>query len=234
MVASRMRRPFVLTALLFACNGSQPEPPAADAEQPATLAAAEPPVPAVITESRAATAERSGLPADIFDGDPMYERLEETARTHAGEVVERLGLWDIAFPSNPEEAVALMGLTVVMITATTQIAEELPPKRIYTNCGSEDFELRVLVSRVIPFDASWSGIIGRTRYDGFYVLPLQHVRPGCKLLIDWAINRTGQVISEFDDEVPPDVPVLPPIGAPDEDLVWAVLEREYPFLFAKK
>ena len=88
------------------------------------------------------------------------------------------------------------------------VADELPPTRVYTDCGGETFELTVIVSRVIPFETDWSQVVGRTRFDGFFLLPVQHVsRPECKLMMDWAINRSDHVISEFETGVPLDVPV---------------------------
>lgn len=213
-----MRCLFVLAPLLLACARSQ-------ATESGTAE------PTTYVESPPASASGSELPADIFVGDPMYARLEEVGRTYEAGVIERLALSDIAFPANPEEALALQGYAVVMITATTHAPQELPPQRVYTDCGGDVTELPLVVSRTIPFETSFSDVVGSFRYDAFYLLPVQHVdRPECKLVMDWASNRMGQVITEF-DPVPRDVPVLPPMALPPEEPIMGLLAREYPFLF---
>jgi hypothetical protein len=248
-----MRRLFVAVSLslVFACSRSE-SPPSAEAGAGAEPAAAEPAAaePAAVepaeaepvaaepaphptdAEARLQAARKSGLQEDIFLKDPMFVPLEEAARKNAAEKVERLARWDIPFPTSPEEALAMGGYTIMMVTATTHVADELPPARVYTDCGGEPFALSLIMSRVIPFDTGWSESIGRTRFDGFYKLPLQHIeRAECKLMMDWALNRTEHVISELDVEIPLGVPVLPPITPPEEDVLWAMMEREYPFLF---
>lgn len=208
----------LVPGFVLACARPQPSEEPAPQTQPTSPTTSEP---------------STTLPPDIFAGDPMFPRLEEVGKTYEAGVIERLALSDIAFPASPAEAIALQGHALVMITATTHVAAELPPRRVYTDCGGELLELTVVVKRVIPFEVWFSEVVGSTRYDAFYLLPVEHVaRDECKLVIDWAINREGQVITEF-DPVPSEVPVMPPMGVPEQDPVMDLLAREYPFLFAE-
>ncbi len=166
--------------------------------------------------------------------DVMQQRLQEIAQKYPDAIIERLALSDAAFPADPEEAVRLNGYTVVLVTSTTQNPEELPPARVYTWCEDEQVDLSLIMWRESVIEASWGQTVGPHRYDGFYLIPVQTMgRPECKLAMDYAKNRVGQVITGFEAGIPQDVVVMAPIAPPTEEALWTIIAREYPFVMAE-
>ncbi|MCA9697664.1 MAG: hypothetical protein KC431_09075 [Myxococcales bacterium] len=163
--------------------------------------------------------------------DLMLERLEEVAQRYPDAVIERLALSDLLYPRNAEESAALQGFTIVLITATTQTPDELPPARVYVDCDDGFGDLPLVTWRKVLLETDWAAIVGPFRYDGIYLLPLAFAgRADCKLTMDWAKNRVGQVVTVFDVPVPEEVVVLPPGELPTEEVLRALIAREYRFV----
>jgi hypothetical protein len=173
-------------------------------------------------------AHNSSGPAIVTE-DKMATRLHEVAQQYPDAIIERLALSDLAFPLDAVEAEALRGYTVLLLTATSQIPTELPIARAYTSCAGQEEELARVAWHVSLIEQDWAQVVGPFRYDGIYLIPVERVgRPECALMIDYAENRVGQVVTVFDAGIPADVHVLPAGELPDEGPVRAILAREYP------
>jgi hypothetical protein len=178
-------------------------------------------------------------PAAVTE-DVMEQRLREVAEQYADAFIERIALSDVAFPSDAAEAERLGGYTVVLVTATSQEPEELPPARVYLACGDDGddddtLDLPLVAARKGLIEASWGRVVGPFRYDGIYVIPVQALTlPVCRLVIDYAKNRQGQVVTVFDAGVPADVVVLPPSHPPSPEALQEIIEREYPITHERR
>ncbi len=77
----------------------------------------------------------------------MNERIEKQAQMLPKEVsesgaIKRLAFFDIAFPSSPQEFVALDGNGVILVTAISHDSTELPLKKVHVKAEDENIELK--------------------------------------------------------------------------------------------
>ena len=148
--------------------------------------------------------------------------------------VPRIALFDIAFPASVEEYRSLAGYGVVVVSAVTQAADELPPNRVYVRVGDKDVDLKLL-SSVRSDNATnnlSSRVFGTHRWDGLYLFPVHLRLQGQALMMDFARNRSGFVLGKLDSLVSDSLamlPVAPPLSdAPSEAELMKFVTREYP------
>jgi hypothetical protein len=112
---------------------------------------------------------------------------------------------DLAFPRDEDEYYKLRKYTVVLISAVTQDAAELPLARVAIRNGATLTELKLLASgrRETAESSVVREMYGRFRQDAFYLVPLDQVKRGATLECDFAANRQGFVIARLSE---------PPLG----------------------
>jgi hypothetical protein len=123
---------------------------------------------------------------------------------------------------------------VLALTALTQRAGELPPRRFYVRSGAGETELVNLTwvrSDETGVDSVVARTLGRHREDALFLLPIAlHAQPG-ELLLDFAATRSGFLVLRFEG-LPDDVAWLPTAAPtaerPTEAALLALLAREYP------
>lgn len=165
----------------------------------------------------------------------IERRIASTAiQYQAYSPVPRIALFDIAYPANAEEYRSLAGYGVIVVSAVTQASDELPPSRVYVRVAAKDVELKLLSSvrsDIAPNDIL-SKVFGVHRWDGLYLFPVHLRMQGLALMMDFAKNRSGFVLSKFDvpaRESLAMLPVAPPLSdSPSEAALMALVVREYP------
>ena len=147
--------------------------------------------------------------------------------------IPRIALFDIAFPKDSTEAVALAGNAVLVVTAIVQDSSELPLRRVYL--GTDDL-VRFAAAGSHVVDSTVARTFGRYRMDAVFLVPLSLLAQPSNLLADFATHRQGFRVGQLSGEVPPYLVALsraqrgtasPPGGA-----LWAFTRREYPDLGA--
>jgi hypothetical protein len=167
-------------------------------------------------------------------------RLAAAARQYRSYApVPRIAFFDLAYPKDSTEAVAMNGYAVLVVTAVVQDSTELPPPRVYVRSVSGDRELP-LVARIASWlpatDTTVRPTFGRFRFDATYLLPIAARTSQGDLLLDFAIHRQGFRLVHFAGDVPEPVRRLrftgPSLEQPAASTVWALVQREYPDLVA--
>lgn len=104
----------------------------------------------------------------------------------------RFALLDIAVPVSVEEYDALDGYGVLLVSALSHDATELPLARAYARLGDREFVLTPLhATPVRRVDGGWQ------RADRFYLFPIFLQSEGAELLLDFARGREGMTIARF-------------------------------------
>jgi len=151
--------------------------------------------------------------------------------------IPRVALYDIAYPKDSVEALAMNGNAVLVVTAVVQDSSELPLRRVYF-VSAEGLQELFLVSAVASHtaDSTVRRTFGPFRLDAVYLLPLSVRATAGDLLTDFTAHRSSFRLTHFDGAAPPPLVRLgrqttggrPPGSA----AVWTLLRREYPDLAA--
>lgn len=186
----------------------------------------------LLVTSIASAQELSGVGThhDAVSPADMDARREDSAREmsseYPGATINRIALVDIAWPTEGEST---GGYAILLLDATTHVADELPIRRAYIrgNDGVEVELRRIGAQRFTLSNASQAyAVFGPFQESSFYWAPTEAlVSPGA-LLIDFATNRTGFRAMEFPVEGPAWYR-RSPAAAPDADALAALLAREY-------
>jgi len=179
----------------------------------------------------------SSQPVPLKLIDQRLRVVAERLRAYAA--LPRIALYDVAFPQDSTEYVALRGYAVLVITALAQHPAELPLRRVYVRSRTGETELVKLTwvrSDETSVDSVVARAFGRDREDGLYLLPIAlHAQPGA-LLLDFATSRSGFVVTRFEG-LPDDVTWLPTAAPtaerPGEAALLALIAREYPGFVAR-
>ncbi len=149
--------------------------------------------------------------------------------------VPRGAFFDVAFPADSVEYLAMHGYALLVVTAIDQDSSELPPARVYVTsaAGRQELPLVSLRSSIVS-DTGVRATFGSRRVDAVYLLSVPLRFGGGQLLLDFAKNRQAFPIGLFDSPLPSDVQLLTHIRTPQDlppvAVVWAVFQREYPDL----
>jgi hypothetical protein len=166
-------------------------------------------------------------------------RLQAVANDLKGRgEVSRIAIGDIAYPRTQAENVELGGWGLVLVTALTRDPSELPIKRVVVRSSAGEMELQAATTRLqlnaeLPPDVK--SAFGAHRFDGLYYIPVAATRVECKVVIDFAANRTNFQTLQFppppdQDALPRDVEVIVEVGAPNPEAAQRLFREEFPFL----
>lgn len=204
------------------CAGTEPPPPNSAKSPGATHQ----------SQSAADASKRSQGPSDEAVTNASIEaRLRETfAELPQGSSVQRIALADVAYPANPDENQKLAGFTLMVVTAVTHDAAELPPRTFFRH-SKGDFELPLLLSRIGTLDPpDLRETFGAHRFDGLYVVPLQATQTDGMVLANFKNGRRDFQLLKFPTRVlPAGMEALNP-GTPDMGALRSFAEREFPIV----
>jgi hypothetical protein len=170
--------------------------------------------------------------------EEIGKRLNDTAertRKISAKGAARGAVVDFAWPQDEGEYKALNKYVVVLISAVSQDAKELPLRRVYVQPerGREIVLQKISSERQdVPKDSAIHAMLGPYREDSFYLAPASAMMNDGTLLVDFAINRKGFHLHELPgtppDFIQADRHAIPPAGAkPDPKALKAIIEREY-------
>jgi hypothetical protein len=172
--------------------------------------------------------------------EEMSSRIEEAAAEHQGTVpLPRAGFFEVAYPADVPEYVALAGNGIVLITVFAQDKNELPIKKAYFHFEDGLVELQPIasvLSKQKEADAKTSKAFGAYRMDALYLLPLHLGFEGANLMVEFAKSRNAfrlGSISGSTSSVREGEQTKTLAGKPSEEAVKSFVEREYPG-FVKK
>jgi hypothetical protein len=196
----------------------------------AALAAARP------SALRAQTTAREPATTDAVTPQNIDQRLEKRAadvKKIAPQGADRYILFDLSYPHDHAEYVAVGKTALVLVVAISKRADELPLRRVYTRVGSRDVDLPKLGGKRLETRTGSlaRALFGPYREDAFYLAPVGALLHESLLLADFARNRTGFFINR--------TPLDPPdfirddrerdvAGTAQDAAVRAFVAREYP------
>lgn len=168
------------------------------------------------------------------------QRLENDARRdrqrYAGSTVDRIAEFDVAFPRDANEYKSFGKYGLLLVSALSHDASELPLAKVYIQLGGSTVELQRVVS--IPRDVEPNSIAsseyGQYREDAFYLLPAGVVSGDFTLLADFAVHRSGFVVTKgplaLPDFIKTDATLskTDPGPLPTANAFVVLLRREYP------
>ena len=186
--------------------------------------------------ARAQISARGPATQDAVTPQDIDQRLEKRAveiRQMAPQGADRYVLFDLAFPLDQAEYRAVAKQVLILITAVSRQANELPLRRVYTRAGGRDVECRKLGSRrgELPAGSLARTVVGRYREDAFHLAPIAALLSENLLMCDFAKNRSGFVVNHAAFEPPDFIRADRQADAaakPDDAAVRALVEREFP------
>lgn len=170
--------------------------------------------------------------------EEIGKRLNDTAlrtRKISAKGAARGAVVDFAWPQDEGEYKALNKYVVVLISAVSQDAKELPLRKVYVQParGREVVLQKISSERHdVPKDSAVHAMLGPHREDSFYLAPASAMMHDGTLLIDFAINRNGFHLQQL-PAPPPDFieadrhPTPSGAAKPDPKALKAMIEREY-------
>ena len=171
--------------------------------------------------------------------DRMDQRIEEAAIKYQTKApFPRIALYHIMYPDNNEELAALDGNAVVLITALSQVREELPFKRVYVSLFLDGQEIDLKPIKSVLSEQSANALSAKTfgafRADALYLLPIHLCMEPTALMIDFAKNKTGMKLALLG--IPPEkskkLNIKVPTGkGPSDTILEEFIKRQYPRLF---
>jgi len=146
-----------------------------------------------------------------------------------------VAFYDIAYPKDSTEAVALNSNAVLVVTAVAQDSSEFPLRRVYfvTTTGMQELPpVSAVASHTL--DTTVGRTFGRFRLDAVYLPPLNIRTTAGDLLADFAAHRLAFRLTHFDGETPEPIKRFGRLaaisGTPGPAALWTLLRREYPDL----
>ena len=186
----------------------------------------------VVTDAGVAS---GGLTIAAFD-----QRLENDARRdqqrYAGAAVSRSVEFDVAFPLDAKEYGSFGKYGVILVSALSRDASELPLAKVYIQIGGSAVALHRVVSirRELGPASIAAAEYGKYREDAFYLVPIAALLRDFTLLADFAVHRSGFVVSKgpltLPDFIKADATLTTadPGPGPSLDGLKVFLNREYP------
>lgn len=167
----------------------------------------------------------------------IARRLEDSARNTqkiSARGAARTGIIDFAWPQDEAEYKALGKYIIVLVSAVSQSADELPLKRVYLDNETGELTLEKIASirRDVPQKSSIFAILGPYREDSFYLAPAGAMMRKGTVMVDFAVRRSGFRLYELPGTPPAFVKAdrnpMPAFDAkPDPAALNAILAREY-------
>jgi hypothetical protein len=169
--------------------------------------------------------------------EAIGKRLEDTAertRKASPSGGARGAIVDFAWAQDADEYRALGKYVVVLISAVSQDAAELPLKRVYVQSKGREVALQRIGSerREVPKDSAVHAMLGPFREDSFYLAPAGVMMREGTLLVDFAVRRSGFRLYDLPG-TPPDFitrdrnPMPVANAKPESAALKTIIEREY-------
>jgi hypothetical protein len=170
--------------------------------------------------------------------DDMTRRLEQSAarlKSSNPSGVPRAAQFDFAWAQDEAEYKALAKYVIVLVSAVSKDASELPLKRVYIrDRWNHETVLERISSerRDVAKGSLTHSMLGVYREDSFYLAPAALMKGEGDVVADFAANRTGFRLYNLPgsppDFIEADRHAMPAGGAkPDPKALMAMLEREY-------
>lgn len=160
------------------------------------------------------------------------QRLEATARAFqaAHRTPDRIALFDMAWPSTPEEYQAVGHNAIMQVSVVVGDQTEVPLARVYAHTDHGDVALEQIatIDRPVPADSLTAKTIGTHRQDAYYLLPEQLAHGAGTIMLDFAAKRRNFVLVNLPLDPMPFAPGPGKIKTPDPDAVVQFLFREFP------
>lgn len=165
------------------------------------------------------------------------KRLEDTAervRRMSATGGARGAIVDFAWAQDKDEYRALGKYVVVLVSAVSQDAAELPLKRVYVQSKGREVELLRISSerRDVAKESPVHAMLGPYREDSFYLAPAGVMMRDGALLVDFAVRRNGFHLYNLPG-TPPDFiardrnPMPAADASPEPKALQAIIAREY-------
>ena len=168
----------------------------------------------------------------------LDDRIRDAATQYRSYApIPRIGFFDIAYPKDSVEALALSGYAVMVVTALVQDSTELPLTTLYlrTASGNHPIDRYSAIASIVS-DTVILGTFGKFRLDALYLVPLSWRKESGDLFADFATHRNGFRLGQFDGQVPEQLARLgvirEPTHLPPDTAVRVIVRREYPGLAA--
>lgn len=155
--------------------------------------------------------------------------------------IPRVAFYDIGYPKDKAEFEELNGYGLLLISAVSQKETELPLKRVYILLDGKEIELKSLKQILTKEENSKSQVVktfGAYRVDSLYLFPVYLRTQTGAILVDFAQNRNGMKIADFDGDIPEVLKDMPNRKPSERKVSDAALERfmkrEYPGFYEAK
>lgn len=171
----------------------------------------------------------------------LTKRIQDAAAEYQSYApIPRVGFYDLAYPSNTDEAKALNGFAVLLVTGFSQEPGELPFRRVYVVAKGKEVDLRSLgsiSSTVAEGDSTIAKTFGRNRSDGLYLVPIYLANRHAVLTADFAKNRNGFKLGELEGVPRGELRKwsTPPVDGAivSVEALRTIIRREYPGFLAE-
>jgi len=203
----------------------------------------------IIAANAETGAPKKGPESKFVQGSFSQERIErvieELARKRQDSnqaVLQRTQLSTIVYAESANEFAALKRYSLMLLNALSQKEEELPIKRAYIRADGSDVELRRVSNwrANVKADLATYKMYGPYRDDAFYLVPTgMMVRDG-QILVDFTMNRTGQVMLQLPSTAAPRATQNfgdldpEPNSQPDLKALQGLIQRKFPGFPAPK
>ena len=166
----------------------------------------------------------------------MNKRISDAAEQYKQYApIPRIAFYDIGYPKDAEEFERLNGHGILLVSAMSQNASELPIAKVYAVAGGQTVELKSL-KRYLSEEADPASRVVKTfgayRADELFLFPVYLRLQRAELLVDFAQNRTGMKLAAFDGTTPEALGALPnrrPTAQTGfENALEVFIKREYP------
>lgn len=189
------------------------------------------------TTAEAQIVSQSPVTHGAVTPEAIGKRLEDTAervRKMSATGGARGAVVDFAWAQDKDEYRALGKYVVVLVSAVSQDAAELPLKRVYVQSKGREIELRRIASerRDVAKESPVHAMLGPHREDGFYLAPADVMMRDGALLVDFAVRRNGFHLYNLPG-TPPDFiardrnPTPAADASPEPKALQAIIAREY-------
>ncbi len=166
----------------------------------------------------------------------MDRQLAELAHEYESYPVTRAAIFDVALPRDAEEYLALNKQAILLVSAVTQDATELPLRRVFMRDSiNREIELTKLAdfrSETEP-GSEMRAVLGPFKLHAFYFLPVLFYLQDAELFVDFAKNRQDFPIGRSERISPDCLPKgeqdhspKPGVQVPSA-VVERILEREF-------
>ena len=167
----------------------------------------------------------------------VNQRIEDAAVDNQDRApIPRTVLYDIGYPASDEEFTALDGHAFVLLTALSQVRDELPLRRVFVLL-EDGTETPLKQVKLVLSDQSAAGtltakVFGPYRSDSLYLLPVYLRLKPVELYVEFARGNSRLKVAKFGTGVSSAVSrlkIFPPTGVgPTEAMMNAFIKREFP------